>query len=205
MGIHAFIHANADKYRRMAVLIQPDLSNWTQVWSRAAFAILSANTSFDLAVRALSYANKNKGACDPRAITKLAMTPDKAHWLNALPIGPTLLRQLTHGPGESDHTLRLRLRQDVTGMGMTKASFYVALLNPSSADVACIDTHMQQYYLGYASWQRISVEKYLKVESSIRRIARQHSISTFLAQWMIWDYRRGTTTDHAIFPGSHKR
>jgi len=49
----------------------------------------------------------------------------------------------------------------------------------------------------------VSDHNYLAVESKIRAVAERHGISTFLAQWLIWDHARGTITTHAVFPGTH--
>ena len=124
------------------------------------------------------------------------MTPGKAKWINAIPLDP---RCLARQPGESHHEQRLRL-VGVPGLALTKASFAVALLDPLRADVACIDTHMQRVYLGYRGFKSLKLREYLGVESKVRGVAQRHRVSTFVAQWAIWDHARGKVTTHAIFP-----
>ena len=195
---------NRQRYIGMAELIRPDLSDWRSVWTRAAFAILSANTSFKAAVAALGYATKRIGHADPEALSAYGMTPAKAEWLNALPRELGTRQRLLRGNNESWHDYRTRLQATVKGFALAKASFCAALLYPTNADVACIDTHMQKVYLGHGSFKRLSVVSYLAVESKVRKVAQRHDVCTFLAQWMIWDATRGKVENHDIFPGSHK-
>ena len=147
--------------------------------------------------------NRHKGQVDADTLVGYRMTPDKAEWCNRLPVGRPLLA-LTRQDSETYHDHRLRLKRDVLGLGLCKASFLTALLDPLNADVACIDTHMQKVYLGNTGFRSLSMTTYLGVEAKVRKVAERHHVSTFLAQWMIWDHTRGSTTTHAIFPGSHK-
>jgi len=196
---------NRQRYLGMATLIEPNLHDWRHVWTRAAFAILSANATFKVAVAALSYATKRIGTADPEALSAFGMVPQKAKWLNNLPIGARALSTLLRAQSETTwYEYRLRLSRHIGGLGLAKASFCVALLYPTTADVACIDTHMQKVYLGYSAFKTISVKAYLAVEAKVRTLAQRHDVGTFIAQWMIWDATRGKVEDHAIFPGAHK-
>lgn len=202
-AIDLYCAQNREVYLGMAQMISPDVDNWTQVYSRVAFAILSANTKFESAVKALAHVNRNKGQVTRRELVKYTMTPAKADWVNAIPTGKAIFT-LCRQHGETYHEQRLRLTRELYGTGLCKASFLTALLDPLNADVACIDTHMQKVYLGATSWRKVSMRDYLAMETKIREVGQRHLVSTFLAQWMIWDHVRGTVTSHAIFPGSHK-
>ena len=195
-----------DKYHQtyldMGREIQPDVAEWQQVWSRVAFAILSANAPFEDSVSALGYACRHKGQAEGTALAKYRMTPNKAEYLNAIPLGPEVC-VYTRRPGESYHEQRIRLTE-VPGLALTKASFLAALLDPLHADVACVDTHMQRVYLGRRGFQTLKLAEYLSVESRVREVGTRHGVSTFLAQWAIWDHARGKVQSHAVFPGGHK-
>ena len=202
-AILRYCRANGDKYRGFAEFITPDRTRWESVWDRLAFAILSANVPFADAVAALGLSSKHRGDADPRLLRKYRMVPAKAEYLNRLPLGRgifALLRQ----DSESWDGYRVRLRDTVPGLGLTKASFAACLLYPLEADLACVDTHMQKVYLRRTSFGRLSHTEYLAVESKIRKIADAVGCNTFLAQWQIWDHARGVQESHAIFPGAHK-
>lgn len=202
-AIDRYIRQYRGMYLEMARRIQPDPKNWNHVYSRASFAILSANAQFEDAVAALGYVNRHKGHADPKAIRIYGMFPAKATYCNAIPVGSDVLAWARQS-GESYHDHRLRLWKTVDGLGLCKASFLTALLDPLKADVACLDTHMQKVYFGYTSFKDLSLSAYLSAENKVRRVAQRHEISTFLAQWCIWDHVRGKVTEHSIFPGSHK-
>ena len=204
-AIHRYITLHRDTYRGMATLITPDPSNASQVWARLAFAILSANAPFEHAVGALAYCAKHKGRVEwGTGLERYAgMVPAKVDYVNALPLGGTVLT-LTRHEDEPWHDYRMRLYQDVAGLGLCKASFAAALMDPIEADVACVDTHIQRVYLGHRAFKALNRATYLEVEDQIRRVARQYGLGTFLTQWLIWDHARGRLTDHAVFPGAHK-
>lgn len=202
-AIDRYLDASRDKYLSMGQMIAPDLGNWTQVYSRAAFAILSANVPFDFAVKALAYVNRHKGDVTPRGIAPYGMVPAKANYVNAIPVGKGCLTWCRQGK-ETCHAHRLRLWKSVNGLGLCKASFLSALLEPLDADVACVDTHMQTVYLSTSGFKRLNLSTYLEVEAKVRQVAERHHIGTFIAQWAIWDHTRGSLTDHAVFPGTHK-
>lgn len=145
-AIDRYITRYRDMYSGMAEYISPDTGNWKQVWGRVTFAILSANAPFERAVSALGYANRHRGRVDD-GLVRYGMVPAKVDYINALPTDRGILA-LTRQPDESWHNHRMRLRQTVKGLGLCKASFASALLDPVHADVACVDTHMQQVYLG---------------------------------------------------------
>jgi thermostable 8-oxoguanine DNA glycosylase len=137
-------------------------------------------------------------------LTPFGMVPAKADYCNE---AWELLKTSFWGKIEAQnwHGYRLSLQHRFRGLGLAKASFAVALLYPLEADVACIDTWMQKVFLGRESFKQLGLKDYMAVEARVRRYGRRFGVSTFLAQWMIWDHARGgKPNSHAIFPGSHK-
>lgn len=201
--IVAYMAKNKSKYLSFAQFITPDYASDTAIYSRIAFAILSANAPFDDSVKALDVVMQKRGRVTANDIAWFKMVPAKAKWLNTLSRKDMFAFLLM--ADEPWHDYRLRLRRDIKGLGLAKASFAAALLYPLEADIACIDTWIQKVFLGNSGFKSLSVRDYLLVESKIRTYANCFGISTFLAQWMIWDHARGNgASNHAIFPGSHK-
>ena len=200
--IRKYVHENKDKYTDFALRITPNLTDPAQIWDRLAFAILSANCNFEMAVKALAYATSCKGEASARDLIKFAMIPRKAEYLNKLPRGIAIL-QYIKGDSESWCDYRWRLKSRILGLGLAKATFAACLLYPLEADLGCVDTHMCKFYLNLRSFQTLSLKKYRSIEAKIRAIAKRAQINTFLAQWLIWDHTRGIVSDHDIFPGSH--
>ena len=200
--IRKYVSENKDKYTDFALRITPNLTDPAQVWDRLAFAILSANCSFEYAVRALAYATNCKGEALAEDIIKFTMIPRKAEYLNKLPRGIAIL-QYRKRDKESWCDYRWRLKKGILGLGLAKATFAACLLYPLDADLGCVDTHMCKFYLNLTSFQTLSLKKYRSIEAKIRAIAKRARINTFLAQWLIWDHARGIVSDHNIFPGSH--
>lgn len=98
--------------------------------------------------------------------------------------------------GDSDADWRVRLQRNVKGLGLAKASFAVALSAPATADVCCIDTHMHAVFTSRVPGKAISRRGYLALEERVRILAKEHGLSTFAAQWAIWDAHRGVMNPH---------
>lgn len=197
---------NREKYIGFGLFITPNMANNEQVFSRVAFAILSANVRFDFAVKALGYVIKNKGKVEAIDLAYYAMVPAKADYVNEAweIIHDDTIYYEKH-PDETWSEYRYRLQGLFRGLGIAKASFAAALLYPNTADVACIDTWMQKVFLGNTGFKQLRKSAYETVEAKVRAYGRKVEVSTFLAQWMIWDHARGgKANSHAIFPGSHK-
>ncbi len=203
--IAEYIRANREVYEANATLITPSPDDADAVFARIAFAILSANAPFDDSVKALNVVlrkRKKREAVKPSDIVRYKQVPAKAKYINAL--GKQNMDDLMLFE-ETWHKYRMRLKVQVKGLGLAKASFAAALLYPNEADVACIDTWMQKVFLGHTGFKSLSLTDYLYVEGKVRTYANVFGCSTFLAQWMIWDFARGgKVNSHAIFPGSHK-
>ena len=204
--IQAYMDKNVKLYSRQAQRIKPDLEDPKDVWNRITFSILSANTPFETSVKGLNYsiACFNAGIdLQGEALSELgAIVPAKADYINALPRNTGIFQYLKRREGW--HVYRMRLKESIKGFGLTKASFAACLLYPTIADLACVDTWLQKVFLGRSGFKTLGQNDYITVENKIRALARSRGIHTFLAQWLIWDYRRGEATDHDIFPGAHK-
>lgn len=99
---------------------------------------------------------------------------------------------------DSESVWRDRLVKNVKGLGLAKASFAVALAAPATSDVCCIDTHMFQLFAGKVPTTSIPRKMYLAIEEQIRAYGREFGLSTFAAQWCLWDAKRGTSNAHAV-------
>lgn len=204
---------NREKYLGFARLIKPNLDDIEQIYSRIAFAILSANARFDFAVKALNYAVENKGRCREVDMMTFTMFPQKAKYCNDA--WQTIKDQpfntyLKIYSSESWSQYRYRLQSAFKGLGIVKASFAACLLYPLESDLAVIDTWIQKVFLGNSSFKEIGKAKYEIVEAQIRAYGRKVGVNTFIAHWMIWNHvrddKKGHAMDHNVFPfpGSHK-
>jgi hypothetical protein len=181
----AYLQAHRARYLDYAQAIEPDRRDWRAIWDRLAFAILSANTTVNLAVQALRRLRAFRGHA-PR-VSIPGIVPAKIDFLNALP--RTDIRELLRQPKESWGSYRSRLTA-VPGLALTKASYAACLLYPLTADVACLDLWVQRFLTGVVQPSPPAV-RYLALEDQIRReFARPARVSVALAQWAIWDYAR---------------
>lgn len=203
-AVHQYCADNGPRYLKFAERITPDFREPDSVYTRVAFAILSANAPFEDTVAALGYCHATGWKPDPFVLSSHRMVPAKARYIREMAARSPVeyLRQETDG--ETWDAYRVRLHASVAGLGMAKASFAACLLYPLQADLACVDTWIQKVVLGHESFHTLSGSKYRRVEEWIRRIARRHGLPTFVAQWLIWDHARGVVSDHAVFPGTHK-
>jgi thermostable 8-oxoguanine DNA glycosylase len=207
--IASYMFDNKEAYEGFARVITPGSYTDDEIFYRVAFAILSANAPFEDSVKAFNVCIKKRAAgvvVKPHDIIWFKQIPAKAKYINALnKLDLQILRRYTEQDFANWHNYRLRLRDTVKGLGLAKASFAAALLYPLEADVACVDTWIQKVFLGHTGFKSLGVADYLLVESKIRTFANCFGISTFLAQWLIWDHARGGMANtHAIFPGGHK-
>jgi thermostable 8-oxoguanine DNA glycosylase len=199
--IVTYVTLNKELYSQFARDIAPKSFSDDEIYSRIAFAILSASSPFDDSVKALKVAIAKRGKVRPADIAWFKQVPAKASYINKL--ARMDLQRLRKTADETWHDYRLRLKL-IKGLGLAKASFAACLLYPMDADLACVDTWIQKVFLGHSGFKSLGVSDYLLVESKIRTYATCFGISTFLAQWLIWDHARGIQSSHAIFPGSHK-
>lgn len=197
----AYARRHAETYRQYAVAITPDLTHWRAVWDRVAFAILSANTGSAMAAFAL-HALRAERDQSVRVESVPGITTDRLDYVRALPSGASAVTLLCRQPDEPWDLYRLRLRYDQRGLGITKASYAVALLYPLDADVCCLDVWMQRFlYRDRAhDFLWLNDDAYRALENRVRRIANGLPCSTALAQWIMWDFiRTGFPTPQDFF------
>src|SRR5262249_37110705 len=77
-----YMEANAKKYTSFAEQITPDLAKTSEVYSRIAFAILSANSPFNDSVKALDVAVRKAGKVQASDIRLFKQVPEKAYYVN---------------------------------------------------------------------------------------------------------------------------
>src|SRR3990167_6856126 len=82
--IALYMYHNKDKYEVFARAITPSAYSDEEIYSRIAFAILSANAPFEDSVKALNVAIKQRGNVKAHDLTIYKMVPAKAKWLNRL-------------------------------------------------------------------------------------------------------------------------
>src|SRR5712692_9886214 len=114
---------NLELYRGFARMITPDLNDKVAVYTRIAFAIVSANAPFEDSIRALDVAIVKRGEVTREDMLQFSgMTPAKAIYVNEL--WESLERgtkPFLHGK-ESFQDYRERLMV-IKGLGRAKASF----------------------------------------------------------------------------------
>lgn len=81
----------------------------------------------------------------------------------------------------------------IKGLRMAKASFAVALMYPTVSDVCCLDRHMLAL-LGVAS---LMEKDYTVWERRVIEAGHAAKLPGFIAQWCLWDSKRGTVEPHA--------
>lgn len=207
---------NRSKYLGFARFIEPTDYNAEEVYRRVAFSILSVQAPFDLGcaafntVAGLSWHARENYDILKAAVGSLIYQEVKATGLLlaagqcAKSNGHTLYLK---AEPETWDTYRRRIARTVYGLGKAKGSFLACLLYPLQADIACLDTWILRRFgfppekNGHLTW-----EEYLGAEKQIRKLAQKWDVSTFIAQWIIWDADRGSTQDHSLLgmPGAHK-
>lgn len=214
-AVRRYVKDKRQLYLDMAAAIEPDRSDWRQVWDRTAFAILSANAPFESAKGAMEVmALLRDDRIEPHVrqgirIAYRGIRVQQLSWVEALPapysehhswVEFTRAGTATDTP-ETWDAYRLRLQRSFKGLGLAKASFAAALIYPLDADIACIDVHMHRLFTGVqAAPHRIPYKIYKAIESAVRDIGASVGLPTFVAQWAIWDWARGKVEDHKIWP-----
>lgn len=193
------------QYLEFASNIQGDTHDADWVYSRAQFAILSVHSPFRATCKAwleyrLATALKGRPLTERQGAKVLAgahaedgvvLYPhQKAVYLGAL---AGTLPEWHQGDD-----WRWELRKDVLGLGIAKASFAAAIVDPLGFDGCCVDSHMAQLFEGRVPQGAIGKKRYLGIEAKIRRLARRHDLPTFVAQWALWDSKRGRVESHGV-------
>jgi hypothetical protein len=200
----AYGRAHRDTYLAAARRIDPGADPTdAQIHARVAFAILSANTTFDRTVTALGYAASVDYRCEPFVLGAYGMVPAKVDYLAAMVARNA--REFLRVQGDDWRAYRERLALETPGLARAKASFVACLLAPMHSDVACLDTHMQAILWGVTSFVKVGRAQYERGEQWIRERATAWDVPMFIAQWLLWDCQRtGAPQSHDIFPGQHK-
>lgn len=218
--INRYASAHAAQYRGFAELITPADYGPEETFRRVAFSILSVQTPFAKGcaafekIAALSW----EARADYDKVLKVLKRSGGVIYQTTKATGIIMAASrcrngigqgfyLRHD-GETWDTYRRRLARDVYGINKAKGTFLACLLYPNTADLACLDTWVLRRFgfppekNGHLTW-----DEYLDAEKSIRRFARKWGVSTFVAQWIIWDCDRGTVEPHSVLggmPGAHK-
>jgi hypothetical protein len=203
----AYARAHRDNYLAAAHRIDPGPEPTdAQIHARVAFAILSANTTFDRATKALGYAASVGYRCEPFVLGAYGMVPARGDYLAAMVARNAREFLRREGPdAESWTSYRERLAKETPGLARTKASFVACLLYPMESTVVCLDTHMQAILWGATSFVKVGRAQYERGEQWVREWATAWDVPMFLAQWLLWDCQRtGAPQSHDIFPGQHK-
>jgi hypothetical protein len=187
----AYVERHLSWYLTAAHVLDPDRTNWKHVWDRVAYAILSANTDAKLAAAALRSmrAERDDGT---RCTGAPGITPERLDYVRALPVGHAAILWLLRAPDESWDAYRCRLRSQIQGLGLTKASYAVTLLYPLEADVCCLDVWMQRHLLRdhAREFTWMNDDAYRELEDRVRTTARVLDVSTAITQWIMWDFIR---------------
>ena len=152
----------AQTYSTLARSIEPGESEKEVYW-RIVFAILSVHSPIGATFAAyrqvrLVYALRSRLPGQRRLVSILAAARasdgvilyagQKARFLSQFDADWRTDRTRFLRGDSDDNDWRLRLRANVLGLGLAKASFAVALCCPSTSDVCCIDTHIFQLLTG---------------------------------------------------------
>lgn len=213
VGFHDRARAYATDYREIYLAAArridpgPDPTD-ARIHARVAFAILSANTGFNAAVKALGYAASVGYRCEPFVLGAYNIVPAKGEYLTAMVArnARTFLRlPVWNGDVEPWSEYRERLARETPGLGRAKASFVACLLYPMASRVVCLDTHMHAILWGSTNFLKIGRAQYERGEAWVREWATDWNVPAFVAQWLLWDCQRtGAPQSHDIFPGQHK-
>ncbi len=212
-SLDVVVNLSREKYETLACAIDPSASDGDAVYWRIVFALLSVHSPIHATFKAyrglriwsvrfgrkpgfhqtiervLRASNADDGA--------IMYAPTKAYYIADF----TRAWESDSSPftrnGDTDHEWRLRLWRNTRGLGIAKASFAVALCNPLTADVCCVDTHIFALFTGSPARKGIKPVVYLAIEDAIRDLARKHGLGTFLVQWILWDAKRGISESHS--------
>lgn len=209
-SIREVLTLTRDKYDAYTKAIHVEESD-TAVYWRTIFAILSVHSPIDatfVAYRQLRLWRARFGRIPAQAkltdLFKLAHGTDgviqyaytKAKYVREFDDAWRIDRSKFTRNGDTDDAWRLRLQRNVKGLGLAKASFAVALSNPNTSDVCCIDTHIYALFTGRPAKSSIGKRQYLAFEDRVRQYARDFNLSTFACQWALWDAKRGVANAH---------
>lgn len=201
--LRAVLAETGEGYQRLAATLDTDESP-EAVYGRIVFAMLTVNSPIDASLAAYKQVML-AGAQAPnlaeiigtqwRGVGSPVMYANqKAKYIREFDERWGRNPYLFTCAYDDDDMWRTRLAHSIRGLGIAKASFAVALVKPSEADVCCIDTHMFQILQGSGFYRKES--EYRRLESKVRQLAGEFGLSTFAAQWCLWDAKRGEVNEH---------
>jgi thermostable 8-oxoguanine DNA glycosylase len=201
-----------EKYRRFTLEIDGEDTDGRTYW-RIVFAILSVHSPIDAtfaSYRALRLWSVRTGRFPKteRTLRNLISAsgqdgvvqyiPTKAIYLSTFDAEWRTDRTRFTRNGDTDDAWRWRLRANVKGLGIAKASFAVALVRPQTSTVCCIDTHIYQLFTGRTPRHGVGKREYLDIESRIRKLGKRHRLGCFATQGLLWDAKRGIPNAHTV-------
>lgn len=207
------LRLTADRYRDYTAAIDVGESDRATYW-RIVFAILTVHSPLDASFKAyaslrLWRARFGRIPSQQKLQTLfinargedgvIQYAPTKARFVREFDAAWIADSSRFTRNGQSDNDWRFRLQQNVKGLGIAKASFAVALANPATSDVCCIDTHMYALLTGNGPAKTaIGKRLYLQLESRVRELGGRFGLSTFACQWALWDAKRGQSNPHSV-------
>lgn len=210
--MRAILESTGTKYRGYVAALEYADNESSETFWRLVFAILSVHSPIGATFAAYRRLRLRASVTERMpARARLASLIGTAHADDGVILysnqKATYIKELEHiwrtSPetltrnGDDDDAYRWRIQRNVRGLGIAKASFAVALTAPSTSDVCCVDTHMCRIFTGKRPTGAISKTLYLDIESRIRSLASEYGLSTFCAQWCLWDAARGVSNPHA--------
>jgi len=98
------------------------------------------------------------------------------------------------GENESFRDCRDRLMNETFGLGITKVSFVLELLDSEKCDAVCLDTHLLQLYKLPRSTPNKTL--YKDVENHWIDICKSRKIPSPLARHIFWDRKQGKSLNN---------
>jgi len=196
-----YLAVRAGEHREWAAIIEPCGSEQS-VYDRYLFAFLSINTAFAPNCEAFARMRGRYWTDETETLASIRLTPSVSFApTKAKDIAAFTKRYLAHPeafrirPSETPSEARERL--NIQGLGQAKLSFALALASPTMADVACLDRHVQRWATG-RDRKALSPREYKRIERALSLVGERYGVSTFVAQWCVWDWMRGYEENHRI-------
>ncbi len=211
VSLQECLKLTGEKYRAYSQAIDVGESDKATYW-RIVFSILSVHSPLDATFEAYTalrlWRARFKRTPSQQTLRSLLLhargvdgivqyTYQKSSYIRAFDFNWNEDKSRFLRNGDTDDAWRIRIQANVKGLGLAKASFAVALSNPSTSDVCCVDTHIWQLFTGTVPKSTIARKAYLAIESRIRELGKEYGLSTFACSWALWDAKRGVSNSHA--------
>ena len=200
-----FAYSHRERYLDWAG--QVSTGPWS-VADRVEWAVISAHTPFAASV---------DGWRKTRGLVELEDMAEALAWAGV--VGPakkaawclTVRAGLVSGeiPPPTAPFAAWRKGVKIAGLGWCKQSFAACLVEPLTADIICLDTHMIQAVYERRPTQReigavhANNFRYAAIESRLLHEAQEIGVLPFPYQWAVWDWTRARTmrvppSDHSF-------